>query len=74
MSRKPVLYNCHICGTQQVTVISYKYGPALWFLCLLICILMHFFALFLFCVQDLKDVHHTCPNCQNEVGVKKAGC
>ncbi|XP_065890892.1 cell death-inducing p53-target protein 1 homolog [Dysidea avara] len=70
----PTVYNCHICNTQQTTRISHKTGTLTWLLVLLLCVLgLWPCCLIPFCIEGTKDVIHTCPNCNNQVGVCKRG-
>ncbi|XP_065889424.1 lipopolysaccharide-induced tumor necrosis factor-alpha factor homolog [Dysidea avara] len=73
----PMSYNCHICHTQQVTRVDYKSGALTCLIVLVIfllgflCCLFWPFCCVPLCISGTKDVYHTCPNCNNQVGVHK---
>ncbi|XP_065887864.1 lipopolysaccharide-induced tumor necrosis factor-alpha factor homolog [Dysidea avara] len=73
----PMSYNCHICHTQQVTRVNYKSGLLTWLIVLVlfglgfICCLFWPFCCVPLCISGTKDAYHTCPNCNNQVGVYK---
>lgn len=65
---------CPHCQQNVTTRVSYEAGSAAWLICLLIfCLGGGIFCLCLipFCMSDLQDAHHTCSNCNNEIGVCK---
>ncbi|XP_065889425.1 lipopolysaccharide-induced tumor necrosis factor-alpha factor homolog [Dysidea avara] len=73
----PMSYNCHICHTQQVTRVDYQSGLLTCLIVLVIfllgfvCCLFWPFCCVPLCISGTKDVYHTCPNCNNQVGVHK---
>ncbi|XP_065889426.1 LITAF domain-containing protein-like [Dysidea avara] len=71
-NRTPMSYDCHICHTKQTTQVSYKVGALAWLLVLLLCLLFIWPCCLLpLVIKDVHDVVHTCPNCNNQVGVYK---
>ena len=70
VSELPMTYNCHVCHTQQVTRVTYKPGTLTWIIVLVLCLLgLWPCCLIPLCIDGVKDVYHTCPNCNSEVGV-----
>ncbi|NWU60473.1 LITAF factor, partial [Pterocles burchelli] len=70
---RPVQMCCPSCNQMIVTRLSYDSGALTWLscggLCLLGCIAGC--CLIPFCIDALKDVDHTCPNCNALVGSYK---
>jgi lipopolysaccharide-induced tumor necrosis factor-alpha factor len=66
----PVSVTCPHCRAQVVTAVTYTTGLLVWLLCLgliligcgLGCCLIPF------CIDDLKDTTHYCPNCKQVLG------
>ncbi|XP_030646738.1 lipopolysaccharide-induced tumor necrosis factor-alpha factor homolog [Chanos chanos] len=66
----PVQTVCPACAQNVITQLDYSSGNAVWLLCLGLCMFGCFpFSLIPFCVDSLKDVTHTCPNCRAVLGV-----
>ncbi|RNA17581.1 lipopolysaccharide-induced tumor necrosis factor-alpha factor [Brachionus plicatilis] len=70
------LTNLPYCLAEIITKIDYKSGLTNWLACGGICIsgLCLLFPWFgcqfiPFCINDLKDVVHSCPNCKKELGI-----
>ncbi|KAJ8386176.1 hypothetical protein AAFF_G00176000 [Aldrovandia affinis] len=70
---RPVQAHCPVCAQFVVTRMDYSAGMLAW----LSCVALSFFGciygccLIPFCVDGLKDVKHTCPNCNNILGIYK---
>ncbi|XP_048729367.1 lipopolysaccharide-induced tumor necrosis factor-alpha factor homolog [Ostrea edulis] len=66
---KPMI--CPCCNTQISTSVEYEAGALTWLSSGLICIFGCWLGCCLipFCIQDLQDVKHICPNCSKVVGV-----
>ena len=62
---------CPNCGCDIITKLSYKNGTLSYLICVLICIFFCIFGLIALCLDGLKDVIHTCPNCNHVIGVHK---
>ncbi|EDO37753.1 predicted protein [Nematostella vectensis] len=62
---------CSFCQTHIVTATTYRYGALTWLLSGGICLLGGWLGCCLipFCLDGCKDVIHTCPNCQAQLGV-----
>ena len=65
----PVRMQCPACQADIMTAVGYDLGLLVW----LLCGIMFLFGLWLccfipFCIDQCKDVTHTCPNCQHVVG------
>ncbi|XP_022286190.1 lipopolysaccharide-induced tumor necrosis factor-alpha factor homolog [Crassostrea virginica] len=62
---------CPYCNSQITTTVEYEPGTLTWLSSGLICIVGCWLGCCLipFCMPDLQDVKHTCPNCSNLVGV-----
>jgi len=73
LSRYPVALNCPFCHHAVVTQTKSVTGRATWLACFLFvlvcmwlgCCLIPFF------LAEMKDTHHTCPNCFNLIDVYK---
>ncbi|THD18307.1 hypothetical protein D915_009880 [Fasciola hepatica] len=73
LGREPVAFRCQTCQQPTMTVTSYHVGVITWiaavfiFLCggILGCFLIPFYT------NCCKDVRHTCPVCETEVGTVK---
>ncbi|PAA79340.1 hypothetical protein BOX15_Mlig016384g1 [Macrostomum lignano] len=69
-NKEPVTTTCPHCRAHITTAVSYVNGLAPWLVsggliligCWLGCCLIPF------CIDDLKDAEHRCPNCQQVVG------
>jgi len=73
-SRAPTNCICPKCQQNIVTQVSYETGSAAWILFGIICLLggwVFCLCLIPFCINDLKDVHHTCPNCKHLIAICK---
>ena len=71
LDRHPVRMECPFCRAQITTVMREEAGPSLaqWAACCgLCCIGLWPCACVPFCVSELRDVTHTCPQCQQRVG------
>ncbi|EDO33373.1 predicted protein, partial [Nematostella vectensis] len=67
----PVSMNCPTCHATIVTATDYVTGTLTWLACFGLCIIgCDLGCCFIpFCVDSMKDVVHTCPNCRSQVGV-----
>ena len=67
----PVSMKCPACQTQIVTATEYEPGALSWLACCgLAAVGCAFGCCFIpFCINEMKDVTHTCPNCKVVVGV-----
>mmetsp|Transcript_56317 Transcript_56317/g.138361 ORF Transcript_56317/g.138361 Transcript_56317/m.138361 type:complete len:83 (-) Transcript_56317:353-601(-) len=73
-SRVPVQTACPSCQQQVQTVCVYKPGLATHLACLGVCLILELWCgccLIPYMIDDLKDCHHMCPNCNAIVAVKK---
>jgi lipopolysaccharide-induced tumor necrosis factor-alpha factor len=66
----PVSVTCPHCRAQVVTAISYTSGLLAWLICLGLVLLGCWLGCCLipFCIDDLKDATHSCPNCRQVLG------
>ncbi|RNA40931.1 Lipopolysaccharide-induced tumor necrosis factor-alpha factor [Brachionus plicatilis] len=73
--RNPQPDTCPQCKASIITKTEYRSGLMNWIICGEICL----FGLFLivplfgcqcipFCIDGLKDVYHSCPNCNQQLG------
>ncbi|OQV19790.1 putative Lipopolysaccharide-induced tumor necrosis factor-alpha factor-like protein [Hypsibius exemplaris] len=66
----PTMVNCPNCSQQVVSVTEFENGTLTWLwvggLCLIGC--WAGCCLIPLCVDETKDVLHTCPNCRNFIG------
>ncbi|BFZ03700.1 hypothetical protein BsWGS_06739 [Bradybaena similaris] len=60
---------CQFCGAEVVTNTTYRSGLFTWLLAagLFLCGCTFGCCLIPFCINDTKDVIHTCPNCQVQI-------
>jgi len=69
----PVRIRCQFCGQEVTTITNREIGLLNWVACgglaLVGCVMGC--CLIPFCIDDLKDVSHICPQCHHLVGVKK---
>ncbi|XP_064528917.1 lipopolysaccharide-induced tumor necrosis factor-alpha factor isoform X2 [Pseudopipra pipra] len=70
---RPVQMCCPSCNQMIVTRLSYEAGALTWLSCGGLCLLgcIGGCCLFPFCINALKDVDHTCPNCNTLLGAYK---
>ncbi|XP_066271743.1 lipopolysaccharide-induced tumor necrosis factor-alpha factor homolog [Branchiostoma lanceolatum] len=66
----PVHIQCTNCGQQIITKLTYITGMTTWLACMAIFVFGGFLGCCFipFCVDSLKDVRHTCPNCGAHLG------
>ncbi|WP_395241642.1 LITAF-like zinc ribbon domain-containing protein [Salmonella sp. s51933] len=66
----PVNMTCPHCQATIVTSTAYEPGVLTWLLCGGIALVGCWLGCCLipFCVTDVQDCRHTCPNCQNFLG------
>ena len=67
---------CPKCNQQVLTSTESYAGSLVWLICLFIILFggWVFCLCFIpFCIEDLKDVRHSCPNCKHVIGVYKRG-
>uniref|UniRef100_T1JEX8 LITAF domain-containing protein n=1 Tax=Strigamia maritima TaxID=126957 RepID=T1JEX8_STRMM len=67
---RPVNLQCPHCGAQVVTQTVAQNGLITWLVCGALCLFGCSLGCCLipFCVPELQDVDHTCPNCKNMLG------
>lgn len=66
----PVRVSCPSCRADVMTATTFETGTMTWLLVGILCIIGCWpCCLIPFCVDGCKDVIHTCPNCQTQVGV-----
>ncbi|KAJ8299554.1 hypothetical protein KUTeg_023614 [Tegillarca granosa] len=67
----PQLIQCPHCSTQVTTTVMTEAGAITWLASGLICLVGCWLGCCLipFCINDLQDVKHTCPNCNRVVGI-----
>ncbi|XP_066545507.1 lipopolysaccharide-induced tumor necrosis factor-alpha factor homolog [Amia ocellicauda] len=72
-SDRPVQVNCPTCRQTVVTQLDFGSGTLAWLTCagLFIFGCVYGCCLIPFCVDSLKDVTHSCPNCHSVLGVHK---
>ncbi|XP_046330141.2 lipopolysaccharide-induced tumor necrosis factor-alpha factor homolog [Haliotis rufescens] len=70
MGESPVQMQCYFCHTNIRTSTRYKFGMCTCMSMILIFMLGGVLGCFLIplCLDKTKDVIHTCPNCQNQIG------
>ena len=71
----PVTTNCHNCGQNITTSVIKKTGAMQWIAC---CVIASFgcdlgCCFIPFCIDSLKDVTHSCPNCNIVLGKSVGG-
>ena len=64
--RRPVVCRCPSCGHTAATNVAHFNGAGAWLACLGLCLVgCNLGCCFIpFCVEDCKDVVHSCSNCQ----------
>ncbi|XP_046858210.1 lipopolysaccharide-induced tumor necrosis factor-alpha factor homolog isoform X5 [Xenia sp. Carnegie-2017] len=69
----PLAMVCPHCNAQIVTTVSRDTGVLPWLVCCGLCAVGCWYGCCLipFCIEDLQDCKHTCPNCQKCLGVYK---
>ncbi|CAJ1053910.1 lipopolysaccharide-induced tumor necrosis factor-alpha factor [Xyrichtys novacula] len=69
----PVQVPCPKCKQTVLTKVDYTSGLLTYLSCggLLLCGFVFGCCLIPFCVDRLKDVQHSCPNCKTELGIFK---
>ncbi|CAF0873674.1 unnamed protein product [Adineta steineri] len=69
-SRNPVQCSCPNCRAMIVTRVEQKNGLLTWLLCLFLIIFGCWLGCCLipFCISDLQNVQHYCPNCNAFIG------
>lgn len=71
LSRIPCRVTCQFCKTEVTTKIHHDTGLMTWAIaggmCIIGCIPC---CLIPFCMDNTKDVHHTCPQCDQKIGIK----
>jgi len=75
-SEVPQLATCSTCNEQVMTSVAYVAGSMTWLLCFIIVIFcgwLFCLCLIPFCMDGCKDVIHSCPNCNRNLGVYKRG-
>jgi len=75
-SEVPQFATCNSCNEQVMTSVSYVAGSLTWLLCFIIVIFcgwLFCLCLIPFCIDGCKDVIHSCPNCNRQLGVCKRG-
>lgn len=67
--QSPVRCFCPHCRADVMTATHYETGALTWILCLVIFFLGFVFGCCLipFCIDETKDVVHTCPNCNQVI-------
>jgi len=70
---QPVLCQCPYCQQQVLTKVEHESGLGTWLICGGMCLfgLSLGCCLIPFCINDLKDARHKCPNCKRTIRVKK---
>ncbi|XP_062582416.1 LITAF domain-containing protein-like [Saccostrea cucullata] len=67
--RYPLQIKCPNCQADIVTGTTTEIGTFAWCMCVLIaCFWLWPFCFIALCIDSLKDVVHTCPNCKKELG------
>ncbi|KAL5007382.1 hypothetical protein ScPMuIL_016188 [Solemya velum] len=71
LGQNPKNLQCPYCQANIVTVINYDTGTLTWLSAGLFCLVGCWLGCCLlpFCINDLQDVRHTCPNCSQLIGV-----
>ncbi|TGZ46274.1 hypothetical protein CRM22_011114 [Opisthorchis felineus] len=74
LTRESVAFRCDTCQQSSMTITTYHVGTGTWLMAVLIFLLGGVLGCFLipFYTNCCKDVKHTCPVCDTEVGVVKA--
>ncbi|XP_048848196.1 lipopolysaccharide-induced tumor necrosis factor-alpha factor homolog [Brienomyrus brachyistius] len=70
---QPVQTHCPMCMQMVLTRLEHNAGTMTWLTCAGLFIFGCFYGCCLipFCVDDLKDVNHRCPNCSTVLGTYK---
>ncbi|KAA0191122.1 hypothetical protein FBUS_04483 [Fasciolopsis buskii] len=73
LGREPVAFRCQTCQQPTMTITTYHVGAMTWIAAALIFICGGILGCFLipFYTNCCKDVKHTCPVCETEVGTVK---
>lgn len=67
--RYPLQMRCPQCQADIVTSTDLELGTFAWCMCVLIaCFWLWPFCFIALCIDSLKDVIHSCPNCKKELG------
>ncbi|XP_067655831.1 lipopolysaccharide-induced tumor necrosis factor-alpha factor homolog [Haliotis asinina] len=68
--RTPALIICQHCNATVTTTVDDETSTLQWIVCFFMCLFGCFFlcCLIPFCITDLKDARHSCPNCKQVVG------
>ncbi|XP_011444612.3 LITAF domain-containing protein-like [Crassostrea angulata] len=66
----PVAMKCHYCQASITTSTNYEAGALTWVACFVIAFIGCWCGCCFipFCLNDLKDVTHNCPNCRQTLG------
>ena len=66
----PMMMQCPYCRATITTCITYREGTLTWLLVLGMALFLIWpFCLIPFCIDGCKDVHHSCPNCRQQIAV-----
>ncbi|XP_046546153.1 lipopolysaccharide-induced tumor necrosis factor-alpha factor homolog, partial [Haliotis rubra] len=68
--RTPALIICQHCNATVTTTVDDETSTLQWIVCFFMCLFGCFLlcCLIPFCISDLKDARHSCPNCKQVVG------
>ena len=75
-SNSPQQAKCLGCNETVETIISYKPGVVTYKMSMLACALLGWICCLCFvpfCLNATKDVIHTCPKCNNQLGIHRLG-
>lgn len=65
----PMQTTCPSCHASVLTSVSHEVGALTWIIFAVLCLVGCWICAFIpFCVDDCKDVTHSCPNCKAVVG------
>ncbi|XP_002739648.1 lipopolysaccharide-induced tumor necrosis factor-alpha factor homolog [Saccoglossus kowalevskii] len=69
----PLATHCHVCQTNVITKIKHDEGLLTWLIAGTLCLFGCWCGCCLipFCIDECKNVVHSCPNCNHVVGIYK---
>ncbi|CAG7820294.1 unnamed protein product [Allacma fusca] len=72
LTGQPQRMNCPHCHADVLTEVKYKDGRMTHIWALVLCLVGCWCCCCIpYCIDDLKDVDHECPNCQRHIGTYK---
>lgn len=65
----PILVNCSYCDQTVLTKTNSSPGVLTWMMSWLCCCVNPLLVLVPCCIRECKDIVHSCPNCQRQLGI-----